>query len=904
MTPRHLLSASLSLVCLLGVAATQASAQTLTRGPLIQNPAALTTTMTIVWWTDVAGNGTVEYGTTPALGQSVTVPQAGSCEIGAAGTCHVVPLTGLAPGTRYYYRLLTNGVQVKATTYFRTFPAPGDPSELFFTVVGDFGSGQSQASNVAANQDAVDPPLVMTVGDNAYENGTLSDWDNKVFIPQYDSLLSRAVFMPSLGNHDLNDVGASNWAQSAEIRLHHLPRNAPAGQEERYFSFDYGDAHFVVLDSNPPALNSTQTAWLEADLAATDRKWIFVFHHIASHSCANGIASFGSNMTVRNLWGHLFEEYGVDVVFEGHDHIYERSQAVDEYVVGGGAGSDGLTTVYVMSGGGGKTLDAAASSDSGGAYRDPLFGSKSYCPWLANDCPNGVGGQWCSFARYQHTEVRIENNDTLTVTAVDQNDQVFDVFTLVKDAQCGDGVPQTGEECDQDAANGTTGSCCTADCEVKPSGTVCRASAGVCDLAESCNGSSAQCPADSKSTAVCRNPAGVCDVAESCNGTSNACPADAKAPAGTQCRAASGTCDVAEACDGSSVACPTDVFVASGTECRAAAGDCDLAEACTGVSPACPADALAGAGVECRAAAGACDVAETCTGASVACPADTLRPGGTPCRGSTGACDPAESCTGTSASCPADQLSPAGTQCRAAASTCDVAESCTGSGVACPADSGLPDGDEDGVCDASDRCPDVEDPTQADADGDGLGDACDPCSNFLPVVIAKPSLVVSKLATLPGDDKLRFTGSLTIPGTPAIDPASDGFRLILTGLLDAPVLDVTVPGGIYDPLTRAGWTVNSRATTYTYRNAGIAVPLVGGINRVTLKKSPRTPGLVTFSISAKNGSYPVGASSLPLFATLVLDPPFAAGNQCGEVDFAAPGRICTFATRTGIAKCK
>ena len=94
--------------------ASPALAQTITRGPIIQNPDALTTTMTILWWTNVAGDSTVEYGTTPALGSSVTVAQAASCEIGAAGTCHAVPLTGLLPGTRYFYRLLTNGVEVQA----------------------------------------------------------------------------------------------------------------------------------------------------------------------------------------------------------------------------------------------------------------------------------------------------------------------------------------------------------------------------------------------------------------------------------------------------------------------------------------------------------------------------------------------------------------------------------------------------------------------------------------------------------------------------------------------------------------------------------------------------------------------------------------------------------------------
>src|SRR5262245_65292430 len=99
--------------------------------------------MTMLWWTNVAGDSTVEYGTTPALGSSVTVAQAGSCEIGSAGTCHTVPLTGLLPGTRYFYQLRTNGTVVQAvaaTTYFTTLKTAVDPSQLFFTVIGDWGA--------------------------------------------------------------------------------------------------------------------------------------------------------------------------------------------------------------------------------------------------------------------------------------------------------------------------------------------------------------------------------------------------------------------------------------------------------------------------------------------------------------------------------------------------------------------------------------------------------------------------------------------------------------------------------------------------------------------------------------------------------------------------------------------
>jgi hypothetical protein len=1118
-----------TLAALTVLAAVPASAQTLTRGPLVQNPDGLTSTITLIWWTDVAGNSTVEYGTTTSLGQSKTVAQAGSCEIGAAGTCHTVQLTGLTAGTRYYYRLLTNGTPVLSTTYFEAFRSPADSRPLFFTIVGDFGAGSSSQTNVANNQNAADPPLVVTVGDNAYESGTQSDWDNNVFIPQYENLLRRAVFMPTLGNHDLNDVGASNWASSVEIKMHLLPRNAPSGQAERYYSFDYGDAHLIMLDSNPPALDSTQQAWLEADLAATTRKWKFVFLHHASHSCANGIASFGSNATVKSMFGPLFEQYGVDVVFEGHDHIYERSKPVDEFVVGGGSGSDGLKTIYVMTGAGGKTLDSPASSDSGGPYRQPLFGSKSYCPWISNECPGGVGGQYCSFATFSHTEVEITDNDTLTVSTINQSNGVLDTFTVTKGVTCGNGVLEGAEACDQGSANGTTGSCCTSTCTFKTNGTTCRASAGVCDPAESCSGSSALCPSDAKSTSVCRGaldlcdlaescngvsntcpadlkvsagntcraaagdcdvaevcdginvacpantlvfagttcraasgqcdvaeactgssptcpadviatagttcrgstggcdpaetcngvstscpndviaPSGttcraavsVCDVAETCNGVSGACPADVVAPSGTSCRASAGVCDVAESCNGVSGACPTDGFVPSGTQCRAAVGICDAAESCTGSSAACPpdalapsstvcrastapcdaaenctgssntcpADALATAGTVCRAAAGTCDVAETCDGSTTACPSDVLAtagtscraalgvcdvaeqcngndaqcpangfepaskvcrpavdvcdqaetctgsaatcpanvvaPSGTSCRASAGVCDIAETCNGVSTSCPADQLRPNGFTCRASAGVCDVAEVCTGSSAVCPADTGLPDGDGDGTCDVDDVCPLASDPSQADADGDGLGDACDPCSNFLAVVATKPQIQFAKLATPPGDDKLKITGSFKIPATPAIDPLSNqGMRIIVADSTGATVIDAKIPGGLYDPLNRVGWTTNVSTTSYTYRNAGVAQPLIAGINKITLKKSVKTPGLVTFTVTGKNGSYLVNTGHLPLSATIILAPPNAANNQCGELRFAGPAPRCIYAAGPGVLKCK
>ena len=153
---------------------------------------------------------------------------------------------------------------------------------------------------------------------------------------------------------------------------------------------------------------------------------------------------------------------------------------------------------------------------------------------------------------------------------------------------CGNGIIEGTETCDD--GNTANGDCCSSTCQYESASTVCRASAGACDVAETCTGSSAPCPADSKSTAQCRASAGVCDIAESCDGISNNCPADAFQSSSTLCRASAGVCDVVEQCTGSSAACPTDGFVTAGTVCNAASCSgttSNLADTCNGLDVSC-----------------------------------------------------------------------------------------------------------------------------------------------------------------------------------------------------------------------------------------------------------------------------------------------------------------------------
>ena len=185
--------------------------------------------------------------------------------------------------------------------------------------------------------------------------------------------------------------------------------------------------------------------------------------------------------------------------------------------------------------------------------------------------------------------------------------------------RCGDGTLAPGEQCDDGAANGGTGSCCSASCAPRAAGEACRPADGACDEAELCDGASARCPEDAlaRAGAPCRAAADACDVAEACSGTSRECPANDVRARGTVCRVARGACDLDEECDGASGECPADGKRTG--ECRASRGGCDPAEWCDGTSGDCPADALLPDGA-------ACDDGDACTADDV-CVASSCRGG-------------------------------------------------------------------------------------------------------------------------------------------------------------------------------------------------------------------------------------------------------------------------------------
>jgi len=339
---------------------------TLTRGPYLQT--ATRTGITIRWRTGTATDSRVRWG--PAPGDLPNV-----ADLPALTTEHVVPITGLDAGTRYYYSVgsAAEPLAGDATTFFWTLPDTSFTGPTRLWAIGDSGIP-------GVNQNAVRDAylawsggarthLWLMLGDNAYQTGTDAEYQASVFTP-YASLLRNQCLWPTRGNHDVIHSGSNN-----DYYDHFsLPSSAESGgvlsATEAYYAVDYGNLHLVCLDSEGSslALGSAMRVWLRSDLLANTRPWVIAYWHHppytkGSHDSDDAADSGGRMRDMRQNFVSLLDSLGVDLVLSGHSHSYERSMLL--------RGHYGIST----------TLTSAMKADSGdgrrggdGAYHKPSPG--------------------------------------------------------------------------------------------------------------------------------------------------------------------------------------------------------------------------------------------------------------------------------------------------------------------------------------------------------------------------------------------------------------------------------------------------------------------------------------------------------------------------------------------------
>jgi hypothetical protein len=244
-----------------------------------------------------------------------------------------VSLADLTPGAVYCYELRgSSGEREYGPMGLRATPAADTDERIDFVVFGDSGGGSPDQATVASQMGSVPLDFMLHVGDMAYSNGTLAEFETNHFA-MYRELNGAFPLFPAIGAHDDATDSAGPYRE-----VFTLPEN------ERHYSFDWGPVHVVVVDAL--ANSREQEAWVEQDLRATDQPWKVAV--VTAPMYSSGY--HGSAMSIRNAYEPIFQRHGVQLVFSGDDHDYERSRPMG-----------GVT--YIVTGGGGRSVYPVGSSD-------------------------------------------------------------------------------------------------------------------------------------------------------------------------------------------------------------------------------------------------------------------------------------------------------------------------------------------------------------------------------------------------------------------------------------------------------------------------------------------------------------------------------------------------------------
>lgn len=360
---------------------------------------------------------------------------------------HEVLITGLQPATRYYYEVYNEADTLSfadSSQYFQTNPIPGQAVPTTIWALGDCGTANN---NQRAVRDAYynyignnHTDVLLFLGDNAYQDGTDSEYQYAIFENMYEAMLSKTVAWSTIGNHDAHSASPSNQS-GPYFDIFSFPKQGEAGGvpsgTEAYYSFDYGNIHFIVLNSESLTglgTGGSMYSWCQNDIQNTNADWIIGIWHHPPYTKGSHNSDFEPQLfQMRNNFLPMLEANGVDLVLCGHSHSYERSYFLNGHT-GLAFSFDAAQHVVGPNGGG----DGRIGGD--GAYQKETVGpnaGKGAVYITAGSSGKTSGGpldhpaMFSSLNQLGSCVVEVNNNQ-LDMKFVRENGQIDDYFTIIK----------------------------------------------------------------------------------------------------------------------------------------------------------------------------------------------------------------------------------------------------------------------------------------------------------------------------------------------------------------------------------------------------------------------------------------------------------------------------------------
>lgn len=331
-------------------------AQSVIRGPYMQSPNH--NSIKIMWRTDSNTDTKVWYGTDP---NNLTF----TATVNNNVKDHIIKITGLQPYTKYYYAVGDASGILGGNTLdhsFTTHPLPGSYVPIRIWATGDFGKGnQAQIETKQAFENYTGSRLAdvwLWLGDNAYDDGKDQQYQDKVFgLSGFSDIFSKLPFYPSPGNHDYNEV----WRASTTLGIPYtnipltnhqgpyydiveVPKYAETGgypsSLEVFYSFDYGNVHFLSLNSEVFDYTTTYDGinqmiqWIKNDLQQNTKDFTIAYFHQPPYTKGSHDSDDIYELVMKAMREKVLpvlESFDIDLVVCGHSHVFERSYMIKNH---------------------------------------------------------------------------------------------------------------------------------------------------------------------------------------------------------------------------------------------------------------------------------------------------------------------------------------------------------------------------------------------------------------------------------------------------------------------------------------------------------------------------------------------------------------------------------------------